>query len=47
MLAAPLSHYTVIGVMPVVSVPRVLGVPTAPPVAASAGARHGMGEDDR
>jgi len=47
MRAAPLSHCTVTGVTPVVSVPRVLGVSTTPPVAASLGARHGMGEDDR
>jgi len=45
MRAAPLSRCTVTGVTAVVSVPRVLGVPTAPPAAASVGARLGMGED--
>jgi len=44
MRAAPLPRCTVTGVTGIVSVPRVLGVPTAQPTAASVGARRGMGE---
>jgi len=36
---------TVAGVVAVVSLPRVLGVPVAPPAAAALGARLGIGED--
>ena len=45
MHGAPLPRCTVTGVTAVVSVPRVLEVPAAPPAAASVGARLGMGED--
>ena len=45
MRAALLPRYTVTGVTAIVSVPRMLGVPAAPPAAASVGARLGMGED--
>ena len=41
MRAAPLSRYTVTGVMAVMSVPHMLGVPDAQPAAASVGARLG------
>ena len=45
MRAAPLSRCTVTGVTAAVSVPRVLGFPTASPAAASVGAWARLGED--